>query len=56
MINKVLSIIKKEVDKYDLPLAESVNEEFSDPFKVLVSTILSARTRDEITEKVNGGA
>lgn len=48
-INKVLSIIEGHVKELDLPLAEAVKKRTSSPFKILVSTILSARTRDEVT-------
>lgn len=45
-INKVLKLIQEHVEKFDEPLAEKFA---NDAFKVLVSTILSARTRDEVT-------
>lgn len=51
-ITKTLNIIRQAVKDYAPPLGEAVNSEYKDPFKVLVSTILSARTRDETTAKV----
>ena len=51
-ITKTLNIIRQAVKDYALPLGEAVNNEYKDPFKVLVSTILSARTRDETTARV----
>ncbi|MBD3312314.1 endonuclease III [archaeon] len=51
-MNKVLSIIEEHVKELGVPMAEEVYKITRDPFKVLVSTILSARTRDETTSRV----
>jgi endonuclease III len=48
-INKVYSILKKEVKKYHVPVIELIEAQTKEPFKVLVATILSARTKDETT-------
>ena len=48
-IGKVLSILKKEVKKWDVPIINFMAASTGDPFKVLVSTILSLRTKDETT-------
>ncbi len=50
-IEKILTLIEKEVEG-SLPFGERVEEETKDPFLVLVSVILSARTKDETTEVV----
>ncbi len=50
-IEKVVSILEKEVEKYDSPVVELEEIHNNNPFKILVSTILSARTRDETTKK-----
>src|SRR3990172_3612452 len=50
----VLSEIAKMLEKYTglkTALGEVSAEWESDPFKVLIATILSQRTRDEVTEK-----
>lgn len=47
-INLILKRIQEHVKQYELPLAESVGK---NPFKILISTILSARTKDEVTAK-----
>lgn len=46
-ISEVLSIVRKAVFKFDKPAVSVVADR--DPFKVLIATILSARTKDEIT-------
>lgn len=51
-IKKIVFLLAKEVEKFDLPMAESIAEKYKDPFFVLVSAILSSRTKDELTEKV----
>jgi len=48
-INKVVKVLKKEVKAYDVPIVELIEIQTKDPFKVLVTTILSARTKDETT-------
>jgi len=48
-ITKVLNILKKEVKKWDVPIINFMAASTGDPFKVLVSTILSLRTKDETT-------
>ncbi|HOW29913.1 MAG TPA: endonuclease III [archaeon] len=54
-IKLIYSILDKEVEKFDLPFAESVHEKYKDPFFVLVATILSARTLDKTTAVVCKG-
>ncbi len=48
-IDKIYSILKKEVINYKVPIVDIIQTK--DPFKVLITTILSARTKDEITSK-----
>lgn len=48
-IDKVVRILKKEVKTYDVPIVELIEVQTKDPFKVLVATILSARTKDQTT-------
>jgi endonuclease-3 len=50
-ISKVIHIIEKEVAKWELPIVSSLAEEHSGPFPILISTILSLRTKDEVTAK-----
>ncbi|MGI9533438.1 MAG: endonuclease III domain-containing protein [Thermodesulfobacteriota bacterium] len=48
-IEKVLNTLKKEVKKWDVPVINFMAVSTGDPFKVLVSTILSLRTKDGTT-------
>ncbi len=49
---KVLDILEEEVKKYRVPIMDLVETHDDDPFKILIGTILSARTKDETTAKV----
>jgi endonuclease III len=48
-IDKIYEILSKEVKSYKVPVVDLINIQTKDPFKVLVATILSARTKDETT-------
>lgn len=48
-IDKVYSILSKEIPKYNVPVIDLIKVQTNDPFKVLIATILSARTKDSIT-------
>ena len=48
-IIKVIRILKTELKKWDLPVTTALAEGKGDPFKILISTILSSRTKDEVT-------
>jgi endonuclease III len=48
-IDKVYRILRKHVINYRVPVADLVEIQTRDPFKVLVATILSARTNDKTT-------
>ena len=50
-IRKVIHLIEKEVAKWELPIVSSLAEKDSGPFPILISTILSLRTKDEVTAK-----
>lgn len=45
----ILKTLKKEVKKYDVPVVTMIASNKGDPFKVLIATVLSLRTRDETT-------
>ena len=51
-IDKVYKILEKEVVDYKVPVVDLIQIQTKDPFKVLVTTILSARTSDHITVQV----
>jgi len=48
-IDEVVERLEKEVRDYEVPVVDLIAAQSKDPFKVLVATILSARTRDEVT-------
>ncbi|MCK5070037.1 MAG: endonuclease III, partial [Desulfocapsa sp.] len=52
-IEKILEILEKEVADYQVPVVDLIAVQTKDPFKVLVATILSARTKDEVTAKAS---
>lgn len=46
-----LSRIKKEYPKYRMPIVTELVRKKRDPYKVLISCLLSLRTKDEVTAK-----
>ena len=48
-IDEIISILEREVRGYQVPVVDLIAAQTNDPFKVLVATILSARTKDEVT-------
>jgi len=60
-IDVVYRVLKKHFIKYRMPIVDLIEQQTKDPFKILLATILSARTKDQTTaaasrrlfEKVN---
>ncbi|EDP73363.1 endonuclease III [Hydrogenivirga sp. 128-5-R1-1] len=50
---KVLEILEKEFPKWKAPVVSLMAQQIKDPFKVLISTIISLRTKDEVTAKAS---
>ncbi len=50
-IDSVIRILKKETKKYTTPIVTEVKEKTSDPYKVLISCIISLRTKDRVTRE-----
>ena len=48
-ISKVYLLLKKEFAKNRVPVVELIEAQTKDPFKILVTTMLSARTKDQTT-------
>lgn len=48
-IDAVILRLEHEVKSYQVPIVDLIAIQTKDPFKVLVATILSARTKDEVT-------
>ena len=50
-IDLVYKILKEEIKNYKVPVVELIEMQTKDPFKVLITTILSSRTKDRVTMK-----
>ncbi len=48
-----MKILKQEVADYQVPVVDLIAVQTRSPFKVLVATILSARTKDEVTAQAS---
>ncbi|HBI16288.1 MAG TPA: exodeoxyribonuclease III [Desulfobulbaceae bacterium] len=48
-IDRAIALLEKEVASYQVPVVDLIAAQSRDPFQILVATILSARTRDEVT-------
>ncbi len=50
VVNSVLGTLAKKIDGLELPAVEKISEsQQDDPFQILISTLLSARTQDATT-------
>jgi endonuclease-3 len=52
-IPKIIAILKREYKKWKTPSVTRTAKRSRDPFKVLISTILSLRTKDETTSRAS---
>jgi len=52
-IDRIYTILKTYVKRYNIPIVDSIRIKTSNPFKILIATILSARTNDKITALVS---
>ncbi len=52
-ISRFIQILKAEVANYQVPVVDLIAVQTNSPFKVLVATILSARTKDEVTAQAS---
>jgi len=52
-IEKVLNILKEKYGKWKAPIVSEIASKTGDPFRVLISTVLSSRTRDAVTRKAS---
>lgn len=48
-IHEVMSILREEIPRWKTPAVTIVSQRTGDPFRVLVSCLLSLRTKDEVT-------
>ena len=51
-IDNVYNALQKEFEKFQTPIVDAIEAQTKDPFKILITTILSARTKDKTTSKV----
>ena len=52
-IEKVIGVLKLEIKRWDVPIVGVVAEETNDPFRILISCILSLRTKDSTTAQAS---
>ena len=50
-IDQFITTLEQEVSDYQVPVVDLIVVQTNDPYRILVATILSARTRDEVTAK-----
>lgn len=53
-IHNIITILKKDINKWNTPAVSIVAENTKDPFKVLISCIISLRTKDTTTAAASG--
>ena len=51
-MDKIVKILEKEVKDYNVPIVDLIKVKTNDPFRILIATILSARTNDKTTSVV----
>jgi len=52
-LDVVVSRLKKEYKKYKQPIVSRVKEISKDPYRILISTLISLRTKDAVTEEAS---
>ncbi len=50
-IHKIIAILRREIRSMDIPIVTEISHRSRDPFHVLMTTILSLRTKDEVTRQ-----
>ena len=50
-LDSIFRRLDREIPDYKVPVIELIEAQTHDPFKILVGTILSARTKDEVTSQ-----
>jgi endonuclease-3 len=50
-LSEVLSLIREEYPKYRMPIVTELVQKKKDPYRVLISCLLSLRTKDEVTSE-----
>lgn len=52
-ISTIIELLKKDLQSKKLPIVTDLAEREGDPFQILISTLLSLRTKDEVTEEAS---
>lgn len=52
-IHKTISILKQAVKQWKVPIVGEIQNRYRDPYRVLISCILSLRTKDKVTESAS---
>jgi len=52
-IEHFISVLEEEAKKWELPIVSHLARERQDPFLILISTLLSLRTKDEVTAEAS---
>jgi endonuclease III len=52
-IDSIVKILREEVRTMEVPIVTEISRRRRDPFDVLISTILSLRTKDEVTREAS---
>ena len=52
-IHRVAAILKQEIKRWQVPIVGVIAEESRDPFRVLISCVLSLRTQDKTTAEAS---
>ncbi len=50
---KILNILEKEKKKWNAPVVSLLAKRTKDPYRILISTIISLRTKDEVTKEAS---
>jgi len=52
-IHRIVEILRREKENWNVPIVTLMSQTDRDPFKILVATVLSLRTKDEVTAKAS---
>lgn len=52
-IDNIIEILRQEVQNFFTPIVTEVANQSADPFKILISCLLSLRTKDEVTTEAS---
>jgi endonuclease-3 len=52
-VEKIIMILRQEVTGFKVPIVTEISRKARSPFDVLVSTVLSARTKDDVTREAS---